>query len=581
MSSPEHTPLNVLVIEDSEDDTQLLLRQLQRSHYSPEHRRVQSAAELRESLRDKSWDVIFSDHSMPNFSAPDALAVVKESGQDIPFIVVSGSIGDEQAVAVMKAGAHDYIMKDNLSRLGPIVDRELREADVRTQRLRAEATLRESEAVFRALSSSSPLGIYTADVSGRVTYANQRACEIFGIPAAEALGNTWLQRLPPEDRPKAWSNWMDYVGGGGTSDFIAEHHLQFGEGADRWIRTRVSPVRNEGTRVGYVGTIEDVTEFKTAEIALVQSEEYNRKLIQEARDIIFSIAPDATIVALNPAFVTVSGWKTEEWVGKPFLPLVHPEDVASSLANLQQVLVGEAPPPFELRILTKSGIYLDVEFTPYARTQNDRIVGVNGIARDVTQRKRLEEQLHQAQKVEAIGSLAGGIAHDFNNILSVIMGYADLALTDLDPESESHHCVNEISPRNRKDRARAWGSPPFTASSSRAAERSRSPPSPVRAAGSPSTCLASTNLDPYGKRGRRRSRICGGTKPFSSSRTRNPSGFSPSPCSEISATRSSTPRTGKRRCAWCSRSTSRFRWSSPTWSCRRWAGGNWPSSFVA
>lgn len=453
MTLTDLKPLRVLVIEDCEDDAQLVLRALARSQYACEHRRVQTAAELGEALSAGPWDIIFSDHSMPGFSAPEALRIVRERGEDTPFVVVSGSIGDEQAVAVMRAGAHDYIIKDNLSRLGPVVDRELREAQGRARRLRAEASLRENEAMFRALSASSPLGIYMTDVQGRTTYVNPRACEIFQVPPAEALGNTWLQRLSPEDRPKAWANWKSYIEKGGVGEFSAEHRLRFPGRPDLWTRTRVSPVRNETGHVGFVGTVEDVTDYKTAELALLESEEYNRRLVQEARDIIFSINPDATIAGLNPAFVAVTGWQIDEWIGKPFLPLIHPEDIPTSMAKLLLVLGGGESPPYELRLKPKSGPYLVLEFTVTPRTREGSITGVNGIGRDVTQRKQLEAQLHQAQKVEAIGSLAGGIAHDFNNILSVILGYAGLALSELDPETTPYACVQEMN--NAAERAAA------------------------------------------------------------------------------------------------------------------------------
>ena len=445
MLSSDLKPLRVLIIEDSEDDADLLLIELARSRYACEHHRVQTEAELKEALSSGPWDIILSDHSMPSFNAPEALRIVQTAGSDIPFVVVSGSIGDEQAVAVMKAGAHDYIMKDNLSRLAPVVERELRETRERAMRRRAEKALRENEEVFRALSDSSPLGVYLADREGRVTYVNPRACEIFQIPQAQALGNTWLQRLSPEDRPKAWANWQAYVSRGSAGEFTAEHRLRFAEIPDRWIRTRVSPVRSESSLTGFVGTVEDVTQQKTAEIALLESEEYNRRLVQEARDVIFSVGPDATFKALNPAFEAISGWDLSDWLGKPFPPLLHPEDVPLAMAKLQTVLGGGKPGSFELRVRHKDGHFLSFEFTATPRTHGGAVVGISGIARDVTERKRLEEQLQQAQKVEAIGSLAGGIAHDFNNILSVILGYGDLAMSQLAREKPAYDAVQEMT----------------------------------------------------------------------------------------------------------------------------------------
>jgi two-component system, OmpR family, sensor histidine kinase VicK len=135
-------PLRVLIVEDSEIDCRLLLRELQRGGYSPEFERVETADTMTAALRSKTWDVVISDHSMPSFSAPAALKVLRNAELDLPFIIVSGSIGEEAAVAAMRAGAHDYVMKDRLARLVPAVRRELVEAEVRRGKKRAEEDLR-------------------------------------------------------------------------------------------------------------------------------------------------------------------------------------------------------------------------------------------------------------------------------------------------------------------------------------------------------------------------------------------------------------------------------------------------------
>jgi DNA-binding NtrC family response regulator len=124
-------PIRILIVEDSEDDALLLLRELRRGGYIPEHRRVETEMEMVQEMSHQDWDLVITDHNMPNFSSSAALQVVKESGRDVPIIVVSGSIGEDIAVQAMKSGAHDYIMKDNLARLVPAIQRELSEAENR------------------------------------------------------------------------------------------------------------------------------------------------------------------------------------------------------------------------------------------------------------------------------------------------------------------------------------------------------------------------------------------------------------------------------------------------------------------
>jgi two-component sensor histidine kinase len=137
--------LRLLQVEDSENDAALIERILTKSGHTVYSQRVVSAADMREALSNGSWDLIIADYRLPDFGAPSALSVLHESGRDIPFIVVSGAMGEEVAVAMMKAGAQDYLLKHDLARLGPAVDRELRDALTRREREQAEKALRESE----------------------------------------------------------------------------------------------------------------------------------------------------------------------------------------------------------------------------------------------------------------------------------------------------------------------------------------------------------------------------------------------------------------------------------------------------
>jgi len=133
--------LKVLIVEDSADDTELVLRALRRDGFAPEAERVQTAEALRAALTSRQWDLVIADYSLPQLNGLEALTLVQEAGRDIPFILVSGTIGEETAVAAVKAGAHDYLMKGNLTRLGTAVARELREAALRVEHRQAREDL--------------------------------------------------------------------------------------------------------------------------------------------------------------------------------------------------------------------------------------------------------------------------------------------------------------------------------------------------------------------------------------------------------------------------------------------------------
>lgn len=139
------TPLHVLVVEDSEDDTLLIAQELERAGYAPQWQRVETSEAMEKALRQQDWDLVIADYSLPHFNGLAAIEKVKDMGLDIPVIVVSGAIGEETAVGTMRAGASDYVMKNNLARLGPAVERELRQAEVRREHRQMEARLRAAE----------------------------------------------------------------------------------------------------------------------------------------------------------------------------------------------------------------------------------------------------------------------------------------------------------------------------------------------------------------------------------------------------------------------------------------------------
>ncbi len=196
------TPLRALVVEDSEDDALLLASEMRRGGCDVTYKRVETAEDMKAALVSDAWDVVISDYSMPHFSAPGALRVLNETGLDLPFIIVSGTVGEDVAVEVMRAGAHDYLLKGNLTRLVPAVRREIEQAAQRKARCAAEERTHRSEERFRRLFDSNTIGIIIATVAGELLEANDFYLDMLGYTREDLLAGKigWDELTPPEYR---------------------------------------------------------------------------------------------------------------------------------------------------------------------------------------------------------------------------------------------------------------------------------------------------------------------------------------------------------------------------------------------
>jgi PAS domain S-box-containing protein len=191
----------VLSVEDSADDTELIMLALRRGGFTPSFQRVSTPEAMRESLHQAAWDIVLSDFQMPRFSGREALELLKAEGLDVPFIIVSGSVGEEVAVQAMKAGAQDFFRKDNLARLAVAVERELREAEMRRESRRVSAALREAEHHEGVLLDSiKDYAIFRVSPEGLITSWNPGVERVKGYTAEEFIGQPFSMLFLPEDR---------------------------------------------------------------------------------------------------------------------------------------------------------------------------------------------------------------------------------------------------------------------------------------------------------------------------------------------------------------------------------------------
>ncbi len=225
---------------------------------------------MREALAMREWDIILSDFAMPKFSGLAALVMLKESNLDLPFIIVSGKIGEETAVQLMKAGAHDYILKGNLARLAPVIERELQEAGERGKRKKAEEALREIEKRFRATFEFAASGIVHIDINGRFLRVNRKLCDLTGYSREELDMTTFCEITDPDDSD-TYEECMRQLLAGKSPAFSIEKRFLRKNGSPFWAGLTMSLVCNASGDPDYViGIIDDISERKRMEEELAE-----------------------------------------------------------------------------------------------------------------------------------------------------------------------------------------------------------------------------------------------------------------------------------------------------------------------
>lgn len=373
-------PLRVLHVEDNPDDARLIERSLRKGGFAPEVQRVECADSFQRALREGGWDLILADYNLPTFSGTAALELYREAALDTPFILISGTVGEDVAVEVMRAGAHDYLLKDSLDRLVPAIRRELRETTLRSERRQAIESIVRRERWLReandALASLVRQPVFSGDdLDTAMRAVTETAARVFNVGRA----SIWdVLNAPPFLRCRDLYLAQGAAHEAGIRIPIADHPAYF----DALAHNRC------------LAASDAVTDPRTANFA----EGYLKPLG-------ITSMLDAAIVSGG----RVIGVICIEHIGPQRIWTDEEQTFAGSLADLV-ALVFEAA---ERR-------------------------------RAEAEARSFEGQLYQSQKLEAIGTLAGGIAHDFNNVLFAILGHAELAERRLTPENPVRHHLAQI-----------------------------------------------------------------------------------------------------------------------------------------
>jgi len=425
------SPLRLLLIEDSPRDAELLLAELASAGFSTEHTLVDNEADFRRALGEQP-DLIISDYDLPTFNGPLALDILHASGLPIPFILVAGHVGEERAVAVLKRGAADYLLKDRLARLGSAVSQALEHTRLQKEKLRAEAN-------YRSIFKNAVEGIYQTTADGRFLAANPALARIAGYGSPEdmirEITNIGEQvYVDPRERQELGRLLREK---GAVRNF--ETRIRRRNGRIIWISTNLREVRDrQGRLLYYEGTLRDITEQKEAEAARRESEERLRQITDNLSEAVWMAdARTGHMLYISKAYETIWGRSRENLYQSPrdWERAVHPEDLATlSPGSLRRQV--EKGGEMNFRIIRPDGAIRWLRTRSYPiRNDTGQVYRIVGTAEDITEQRHYEAQFRKAQKMEAIGTLAGGIAHDFNNILGGIMGYGELVRLHIPQDS--------------------------------------------------------------------------------------------------------------------------------------------------
>ncbi|MQG67945.1 MAG: PAS domain S-box protein, partial [SAR202 cluster bacterium] len=443
-------PLRLLIVEDSEDDALLLLRHLRDGDFEPAHQRVDTAETMDAALRDETWDLVLCDYRLPSFSGPKALELFQEYDIDIPFIVVSGTIGEEMAADLIKAGAHDLILKDRPVRLVPSIKRELADAEARREHKRVAAEKREQDERIRLILGTADDGIIAIDERGIIESFNPAAETIFGHSPEDVLGKNVKMLMPPPHSDQHDDYIASYLRSGDAKVIGIGREVEGlrADGAIFPLELRVSHLRI-GDKSEFIGFVRDITERRQTVDALRESERRFRDFAESASDWFWEMGPDLRFSYISERIFAVTGIRPKEIVGTLRTSLVHPsaspEETVKWEAHEADLEARRSFKNFEYSYETADGkdLYVRVSGTPVF-DQDGTFLGYRGTGTDVTEQRQTESQYRQMQKMEAVGQLTGGIAHDFNNLLTIVLGNAGILQRRIQNDEKLSNLVKAI-----------------------------------------------------------------------------------------------------------------------------------------
>ncbi|MGZ7044289.1 MAG: PAS domain S-box protein [Methanobacterium sp.] len=434
--------LKVLILEDVPLDAELIEQELRRDDINFIAHRVDEEIDYRRELEEFKPNIILADHSLPHFDGISALQIASENSSHTPFIFVSGKMGEDFAVEMLKRGATDYVLKHNLSKLGHAVKRALHEAEEHLEKKNTEKALLESEKKYRALFELSPDYVLLLSTDGRILDLNHAAEQDIGLPRDKLIGKHFKEIVVPFiDQTINNGNLMDRLVNHNQHDIFQMEVKN--SGMVRYTEIHHAPLLNEGEIQAVQIIARDITKRKKAEIELIQSKErlshlntYLEAIINASPFAIIDLDPDCTVKSLwNPAAENIYGWKKDEVLGKS-LPFITENKKTEQDNLMSKVLLGESISGVEIQRIRKDGnlIYTMMAAAPL-KDSDGNTMGIMSTSADISDMVKAEKQIKASLEEKEV--LIKEIHHRVKNNLQIISSLISLqASYTSEPEAQ-------------------------------------------------------------------------------------------------------------------------------------------------
>jgi PAS domain S-box-containing protein len=477
------TQLRILILEDNSSDAELVQRELRKAGLDFAAQVSQDKATYLQALDGFAPDLILADYSLPGFDGLGALALARQRFPEVPVVIVSGAIGEETAIEALKAGATDYVLKQRLSRLGPVVKRALQEAQQLAEKRQAEQALRQRQEALRKaneellaaeerltqqneelqaaeeelrqqndelhvsqaalgrekaryldLFETAPDGYIVTDPQGTIQQVNRVAARLFGYPASYFEGKLLHAFLPAASLPEYWRRY-DELERGATAVLQWQTEISPHNGQPFWAALTTAAVHDaQGSLIGLRWLIRDITERKQTEERVAKSEALLRAVTDNTTDAVYVKDLQSRWLMANPALLGMVGKPAEEVLGRHDGEIyADPAIGLAILANDRRILERGEPEVFEETAQTPQGLRVFLSTKAPWRDARGQVVGVIGVSRDITERKHMEESLLEAKAAaeaanKAKGRFLANVSHELRTPMNAILGMVDLAL---------------------------------------------------------------------------------------------------------------------------------------------------------